>query len=42
VQKLHLSIDESAKNALLYIGRCKYAKSERIKERKKLNSETGC
>jgi hypothetical protein len=33
---------ESAKIALLYIGRCKYGKSERIKEGKKLNSETGC
>jgi hypothetical protein len=42
VQNLHPSVDGSAKNALLYIGRCKYEKYERIKEGEKLNSETGC
>jgi hypothetical protein len=39
---LHLYVDISANGALLYIGRCKYGKTEGIEKRKELNTETGC
>jgi hypothetical protein len=42
VQKLHACVDKDAIFALLYILRCKYEQSERIKEGKKINAETGC